>query len=152
MTLTVIAARLRLAALNIEGLPPEDREADIPDQLVAQLVMDSFVDDRLVEAFRILRIREERRYGRPNQPVPPAALPRLRSAADYPEDLSSSSYRPHFAHYYLRPLILLDLQAAVCGGRNPARDGPSLSSKRVISPGELLPSTPGARHIPGGKV
>jgi hypothetical protein len=91
MTLTVIAARLRQAALNIEALPPEDREADIPHQLVAQLVMNSFVDDTLVEAFRILRIREERRSGRPNQPVPPAALPHLRFAADYPEDLSSSS-------------------------------------------------------------
>jgi hypothetical protein len=127
MTLTVIAARLRQAALNIEALPPQDREADIPDQLVAQLVMNSFVDDRLVEAFRFLRIRE-RRYGRPNQPVPPVASLRLRFAADNPKDLSSSSYRPHFAHEYRRPLILLDLQAAVCGGRNPARDGPALSS------------------------
>ena len=30
----------------------EDREVDVPDELVPKLVMNAFTDDRLVEAFR----------------------------------------------------------------------------------------------------
>jgi hypothetical protein len=52
MTLTFIAARLRQVAANIAALPPEDREQDVPDQLVPKFVMNAFVDDRLVAALR----------------------------------------------------------------------------------------------------
>jgi hypothetical protein len=37
MALTIIAARLRQVAANIETLPPKDRERDIPD-FVPELV------------------------------------------------------------------------------------------------------------------
>ncbi len=52
MTLTVIAARLRKIAADIEALPPVNRERDIPDEMVPKLVMNAFVDDRLLAAFR----------------------------------------------------------------------------------------------------
>jgi|HubBroStandDraft_6_1064221.scaffolds.fasta_scaffold630260_2 hypothetical protein len=52
MTLTIIAARLRQVATNIEALPPADRERDIPDEMVPKLVMNAFTDDKLVSAFR----------------------------------------------------------------------------------------------------
>ena len=50
MTLTIIAARLRKVALDIEALQPEVRERDIPDEMVPMLVMNAFVDDKFVKA------------------------------------------------------------------------------------------------------
>ena len=47
MTLTLVAARLRQVAANIERLPTEDREQDISDRLVPKLVMNAFVDEKL---------------------------------------------------------------------------------------------------------
>jgi hypothetical protein len=55
MTLTVIAARLRKIAADIEALPPVDRERDIPDEMVQKLVMNAFVDDKVVAAFRTVK-------------------------------------------------------------------------------------------------
>jgi hypothetical protein len=52
MTFTLIAARRHEVATNIETLPPTDRESDIPDELGPKLVMNTFVDDKLVETFR----------------------------------------------------------------------------------------------------
>jgi hypothetical protein len=39
MTLTVIAARLRKIAADIEALPPVARERDIPDEMVPKLAV-----------------------------------------------------------------------------------------------------------------
>jgi hypothetical protein len=55
MTLTVIAARLRKIAADIEAQPPVNRERDIPDEMVPKLVMNAFVDDKLVAAFRTVK-------------------------------------------------------------------------------------------------
>ena len=52
MTLTLIAARLRHLASSIETLPAEDRERDIPDEMVPKLVMNAFVDDKFVKTLR----------------------------------------------------------------------------------------------------
>jgi len=52
MILTMIAASLRELASHIESLPAADRERDIPDEIVPKLVMNAFVDDRLVAALR----------------------------------------------------------------------------------------------------
>ncbi len=52
MTLTLIAARLRHLEASIETLPAEDRERDIPDEMVPKLVMNAFVDDKFVKALR----------------------------------------------------------------------------------------------------
>jgi hypothetical protein len=52
MTLTLVAARLRQVAANIERLPTEDREQDISDRLVPKLVMNAFVDEKLLVALR----------------------------------------------------------------------------------------------------
>jgi hypothetical protein len=57
MTLTIIAARLREVALRIEMLPLEDREVDVPDELVPKLVMNAFVDHRLVQALRTAKAK-----------------------------------------------------------------------------------------------
>ncbi len=52
MTLSMIAAKLRKIAADIEALPPANRERDIPDEMVPKLVMNAFVDDKLVAALR----------------------------------------------------------------------------------------------------
>jgi hypothetical protein len=41
MKLTLIAARLRQLATSIERLPPEDREREVPDEIVPKLVMNA---------------------------------------------------------------------------------------------------------------
>jgi hypothetical protein len=51
MTLTIIAARLREVAAHIDALPLDNRESDVPDELVPKPVMNAFVDEKLVEAF-----------------------------------------------------------------------------------------------------
>jgi hypothetical protein len=52
MTLTIIAARLREVAAHIDALPLDNSESDVPDELVPKFVMNAFVDEKLVEAFR----------------------------------------------------------------------------------------------------
>jgi len=52
MILTLIAARLHEIAVYIEALPPEDRERDIPDEMVPKWVMNAFLDDKFVKALR----------------------------------------------------------------------------------------------------
>jgi hypothetical protein len=42
--------------VNMEALPPKDREADIADELVPELVKNAFVDDRLVADSRTAEI------------------------------------------------------------------------------------------------
>jgi hypothetical protein len=55
MTLSTIVARPRKIAADIEALPPVDHERDIPDEMVPKLVMNAFVDDKLVAAFRTVK-------------------------------------------------------------------------------------------------
>jgi hypothetical protein len=43
---------LRQVAADIETISTEDREQGIPDELVPKLVMNAFVDDKLVAALR----------------------------------------------------------------------------------------------------
>jgi hypothetical protein len=52
MTLTAIAARLREVAAHIDALPLDNRESDVPDELVPKFVRNAFVDEKLVEAFK----------------------------------------------------------------------------------------------------
>jgi hypothetical protein len=50
MTLTVIAARRRKVAADMELLVAKGADLDFPDELVPQLVVNAFTDDRTLES------------------------------------------------------------------------------------------------------
>jgi hypothetical protein len=51
-----MGARLREVAVHMEALPPKDREADVADERVPELVKNAFVDGKLVAALRTAEI------------------------------------------------------------------------------------------------
>jgi hypothetical protein len=59
VTLTLIAARLREVAAHSDALPLDNRESDVPDELVPKFVMNAFVGEKLVEAFRTDKKKRE---------------------------------------------------------------------------------------------
>ena len=59
MTLTVIAARLRKVAADIELLVAKGADLDLPDELVPQLVVNALVDDGALESLARTGKKEE---------------------------------------------------------------------------------------------
>ena len=59
MTLTVIAARLRKVAADMELLGAKGADLDLPDELVPQLVVNALVDDGALESLARTGKKEE---------------------------------------------------------------------------------------------
>jgi hypothetical protein len=59
MTLTVIAARLRKVAAEMDLLLASGAELDFLDELVPQLVVSAFTDDRTLESLARIGKKQE---------------------------------------------------------------------------------------------